>query len=225
MIPGTMGEAESAATAKLITAARLRDPALANHCVRTAHIAAAIAQELGLTASEIDIVYLGALLHDVGKLGVPEAVLWKPAGLDHAEWREIRSHPEEGHRLVVDIVTREVSACVLYHHERLDREGYPFGSDLGSLPIAVRIVQAADAYDAMTSNRPYEPPLSVSIALAELQRCIGSQFDPTVVAAMVRLLGDRDGGTVHLDVVTDTPILAEEPAPDPFAVPAWRQTG
>jgi len=214
MIPGVSGDAESAATAKLIAVTRMRDPGLANHGVRTAHVAAAVATELGLTRDEADRVYLGALLHDIGKLGIPEAVLWKPAGLDSTEWREIRSHPEEGHRLIADIVAREVAACVLYHHERVDAEGYPFGVGLRTLPLAVRIVQVADAYDAMTSDRPYEGPLPVATAISELRRCAGSQFDAEVVSALDRLLaiGAVGSGMVVLPATAD-PLPA-----DPFTV-------
>ncbi|HLE39715.1 MAG TPA: HD domain-containing phosphohydrolase [Acidimicrobiia bacterium] len=213
MIPGAVGAAESAATEKLVAVTRLRDPALADHGMRTAHIAAAVASELGLTPEEADRVYLGALLHDIGKLGIPEAVLWKPTGLDTTEWREVRNHPEEGHRLVADIVAREVAACVLYHHERVDAEGYPFGVGLRTLPIAVRIVQVADAYDAMTSDRPYEGPLPVATALAELRRCAGTQFDAEVVAALGRLLA---AGAADRAVVLPS---AADPLPaDPFAV-------
>jgi len=213
VIPGAVGAAESAATEKLVAVTRLRDPALADHGMRTAHIAAAVASELGLTPEEADRVYLGALLHDIGKLGIPEAVLWKPTGLDTTEWREVRNHPEEGHRLVADIVAREVAACVLYHHERVDAEGYPFGVGLRTLPIAVRIVQVADAYDAMTSDRPYEGPLPVATALAELRRCAGTQFDAEVVAALGRLLA---AGAADRAVVLPS---AADPLPaDPFAV-------
>lgn len=215
MIPGASGVSESAATATLIAVTRLRDPALADHGVRTAHIAAAVAGEMGLDRSACDRVYLGALLHDVGKLGVPEAVLWKPAGLDRSEWREIRTHPEAGHRLVADVVAREVAACVLYHHERVDTDGYPFGVDLRTLPVAVRIVQVADAYDAMTSDRPYEGPLPVATAITELQRCAGTQFDAEVVAALARLLS---GGGVEGEPIVLSPAIAAALPADPFAV-------
>lgn len=214
MIPGASGVAESAATATLIAVTRMRDPGLADHGLRTAHIAAAIAGELGLDHDASDRVYLGALLHDVGKLGVPEAVLWKPAGLDRTEWREIRTHPEAGHRLVVDLVAREVAACVLYHHERVDADGYPYGVDLRSLPLAVRIVQVADAYDAMTSDRPYEGPLPIPMAIAELERCAGTQFDGEAVAALRRLLA---GGAAMDEVTVLTPAIAAALPADPFA--------
>lgn len=212
MIPGTHDAAESAAVAKLLAAMRLRDPALADHGVRTAHVAAAVAEELGLSRVESDLVYLGALLHDIGKLGVPEAVLWKPAGLDRVEWGEIRSHPEAGHRLIADVVPREVAVCVLYHHERVDASGYPFGIGLRTLPLGVRIVQVADAYDAMTSVRPYQGPLPVATALAELRRCSGAQFDPEVVAALQRVF--QGGERVEIDTMV---VGAASLPADPFA--------
>jgi len=221
VIPGTADTAESAATQKLLEVMRLRDPELADHGLRAGHMAAAVAGELGLSAEDIDRTYLGGLLHDLGKMGVPEAVLWKPAGLDATEWRTVRIHPQEGHRLVVDITHRDVAAAVLYHHERVDGEGYPHGADMRSLPLTVRIVQVADAYDAMTSNRPYEAALPAAVAVAEIQRCAGTQFDPEVVAALCRLLAARLDGEVitlprHLDAL---------PA-DPFSVPvAWPSTG
>jgi HD-GYP domain-containing protein (c-di-GMP phosphodiesterase class II) len=214
VIPGTPGAAEAAATEKLLAVMRLRDPALADHGVRTAHIAAALATELGLDGEECDRIYLGALLHDVGKLGIPESVLWKPGGLDRAEWGEIRTHPEQGHRLVADIATREVAACVLYHHERADAEGYPFGIGVRTLPLAVRIVQVADAYDAMTSDRPYQGPLPVGLALDELRRCAGTQFDPEVVTTLGRLLAPVETGVRPVALTTEAAPL---PA-DPFAV-------
>jgi len=194
VIPGTTSSTESAATQKLIEVMRLRDRDLADHGLRAAHMAAAIGGELGCSSDEVDRIYLGGLLHDIGKLGIPEAILWKPTGLDAGEWRTVRSHPQDGHRLVVDLTHREVAAAVLYHHERFDGEGYPHRVDLASMPLAVRIVQVADAYDAMTSDRPYEPALPAAFAVEEITRCAGTQFDPDVAAALARLLEMKMGG-------------------------------
>jgi HD-GYP domain-containing protein (c-di-GMP phosphodiesterase class II) len=214
VIPGTTSRSESAATQKLVEVMRLRDRELADHGLRAAHMAAAIAVELGCSPDEVDRTYLGGLLHDIGKLGIPEAILWKPAGLDASEWKAVRSHPQEGHRLVVDLTHREVAAAVLYHHERFDGEGYPHRITLASLPITVRIVQVADAYDAMTSDRPYEPALPALVAVEEIDRCAGTQFDPDVARALSRLLEARlDGAPITL------PRLAHLPA-DPFEVAA-----
>jgi HD-GYP domain-containing protein (c-di-GMP phosphodiesterase class II) len=196
---------------------RLRDPELADHGLRAAHMAAAIAGELGLDADEVDRAYLGGMLHDLGKMGVPEAVLWKPAGLDTTEWRAVRNHPREGHRLIVDITHRDVAAAALYHHERVDGEGYPHGANVLALPLTVRIVQVADAYDAMTSDRPYEPALTARYAVTEINRCAGTQFDPDVAAALSRLLDARlDGEAITL------PGHVGPPPVDPFAVPVHR---
>ena len=221
MIPGTSDSAASAATQKLLEVMRLRDPELADHGLRAGHMAAAIAGEMGLSAEEIDRAYLGGLLHDLGKMGVPEAVLWKPAGLDGTEWRAVRSHPQEGHRLIVDIAHRDVAATALYHHERVDGEGYPHGANMLTLPLTVRIVQVADAYDAMTSHRPYEAALPPTVAVTEIHRCAGSQFDPDVATALSRLLAARlDGETITL------PSSIESLPADPFAVPVrWPEAG
>jgi HD-GYP domain-containing protein (c-di-GMP phosphodiesterase class II) len=206
-----------AATEKLLAVTRLRDPNLADHAQRTAEIAAAVAQELGLDRTTLDHVYLGAQLHDIGKLGVAEAILWKPAGLTSAEWREVRTHPEEGHRLVADVVHRDVASAVLYHHERMDGDGYPFGIDGRTLPITVRVVQVADAFDAMTSDRPYQRALPTRIAVAEISRCAGSQFDPDVAAALGRVF-DRheDIPTIVDDVSADEPSVRDDLPSDPF---------
>lgn len=211
MIPGTHDAAESAAVAKLLAVMRMRDPALADHGIRTAHVGAAVADEMGLSRGESDHIYLGALLHDIGKLGIHEAVLWKPAGLDRIEWGEIRTHPEAGHRLVADVVEREVAACVLYHHERVDAAGYPYGIGLSTLPLPVRIVQVADAYDAMTSERPYHGPLSATTALGELRRCTGAQFDVEVVSALERVF------TAAADGAFEIPVQPVTLPADPFA--------
>lgn len=212
MIPGTtINTAESAATQKLLEVMRLRDRALADHGLRAGHMAAAIAAELGGTADEVDRAYLGGLLHDVGKLGIPEAILWKPTGLDTTEWKVVRNHPQEGHRLIVDLTHRDVAAAVLYHHERFDGEGYPHRIDLTSIPMPVRIVQVADAYDAITSDRPYAPALPASLAVEEINRCAGSQFDPDAARGLSQLLEAKlDGATITLPGAT-APLLA-----DPF---------
>ena len=200
---------------RLIDVIRLRDPDLADHGQRAAHVAAAIGLEMGLDTATIDHTYLGAQLHDIGKLGVAEAVLWKPAGLSRGEWAQIRTHPEKGHRLVGDIVHRDVAAAVLSHHERLDGAGYPHGLDARTLPISVRIVQVADAYDAMTSDRPYEGSLASEFAVAEIRRCAGTQFDPDVAEALARLLAIGSDEDITIDLA-DNDSVVELPA-DPFA--------
>lgn len=209
---------------KLIDVMRLRDPDLADHAQRTAEIAAAIGAQLGCGLETLDRLYSAGQLHDIGKLGISESILWKPTGLSRSEWRVIRSHPEEGHRLVADCVHREIAAAVLYHHERMDGDGYPFGIDGHTLPLAVRVVQVADAFDAMTSERPYQPALATDVAVAEIRRCSGAQFDPEVVDALSRLFRGRHPGEpvtpasrpgrAQIDDRVDLP----EPPPGPAVV-------
>jgi HD-GYP domain-containing protein (c-di-GMP phosphodiesterase class II) len=188
-VPGSLADqlstvADATSIRLLVETMRLRDRTLADHCLRSAHMAAAIADGLGAGTELVRRAYLAGLLHDVGKLGVAEAILWKPAGLDTTEWQEMRTHPERGHRLVAGLVHEDVAAAVLYHHERVDGAGYPFRVPLRTLPATVRIVQVADAYDALTSDRPYEPPVPPEAAMAEISRCSGTQFDPDVVEAL-----------------------------------------
>ena len=201
---------------RLIDVVRMRDPNLADHGQRAARVATAIAMEMGLDTVAIDRTHLGALLHDIGKLGVAEAVLWKPAGLNRSEWAQIRTHPEKGHRLVADVVHRDVAAAVLRHHERFDGLGYPHGIDTSTLPIIVRIVQVADAYDAMTSDRPYEGAVASEAAVAEIRRCAGTQFDPDVAAALANLLAIELEEGVTIDLTASEPVRSMLPA-DPFA--------
>jgi HD-GYP domain-containing protein (c-di-GMP phosphodiesterase class II) len=180
-----------AVSKKLFEVIRLRDPALAAHMHRTAEVACAIAAELGCSIDTLDHLYTAAHLHDVGKLAVAEEILWKPAGLTRSEWRMVRIHPLEGHRLIVDVMFPEVSAIVLHHHERMDGEGYPGGLDGQTLSISARIMQVADAFDAITSDRPFRPALPVPMAVAEVQRCAGTQFDFEAATALAVLFEGR----------------------------------
>jgi HD-GYP domain-containing protein (c-di-GMP phosphodiesterase class II) len=182
---------DEAVVAKIIEIQSLRDRPLAGHARRTAEVAVAIGGALRCDIEMLDMLYLAGQLHDIGKLGVTESTLWKPAGLSHAEWREIRTHPEEGHRLVADVVHRDVASAVLYHHERLDRGGYPFGIDARSLPLVARVVTVADAFDAMTAGRPYQAAVTVRAAIDEIERCAGTQFDGDVAAALRRVYLNR----------------------------------
>jgi HD-GYP domain-containing protein (c-di-GMP phosphodiesterase class II) len=176
-----------AVTRKFAEVIRLRDESLADHLHRTAEVACAIGAQLGADMDTLDLLYTAGFLHDVGKLAISEAILWKPSGLTRAEWRVVRGHPEEGHRLVADIMEREIASAVLNHHERMDGEGYPRGLDGRTLPMVAHIVQLADAFDAMTNHRPYRPALSTVAAVEEVRRCTGTQFDGEAVAALAEI--------------------------------------
>ena len=156
-----------------------------DHTTAVSRLAVAIGKRLGLRSEELADVELGALLHDVGKLDVPETILGKPASLNGSEWRAMRRHVEFGERLLRRVVDAPaVLAVVRSHHERWDGRGYPDGKRGEQIPLAARIVAVADAFQAITERRPYRKRRSEDAALAEIRRNAGSQFDPSCVEAL-----------------------------------------
>jgi diguanylate cyclase (GGDEF)-like protein len=158
------------------------------HSQAVGRYAAAIARELGLTGESIDRVQFGGIVHDVGKIGVPDSVLRKPGWLDAEDWQEMRRHPEIGARILAGARLDEVGQWVLSHHERPDGTGYPHGLGGQEIPLEARILGVADAYEAMTADRVYRSALTPEQARAELVRCAGTQFDQRVVEAFLRVL-------------------------------------
>jgi putative nucleotidyltransferase with HDIG domain len=144
-----------------------------------------IAKQLGLPESQVDVIRLGALLHDIGKIGVADEILRKAGPLTPLEFEQIKRHPTLGARILrqVPFLAAHIPIVEL-HHESPDGKGYPFGLRGDDIPLDARIVHVADAYDAITSARAYRPARPASLALAELQRHAGTQFDIEVVAAM-----------------------------------------
>jgi HD-GYP domain-containing protein (c-di-GMP phosphodiesterase class II) len=152
-----------------------------------------MAGRLGLRDQELRHVELGALLHDVGKLDVPEAILSKPSALDEHEWSEMRGHAESGVRLldrVLDVPA--VLEIVRWHHERWDGDGYPDGVEGDDIPLGARIVAVADAFQAMIEPRPYRGRRTSAEALREIQQNAGSQFDPECVDALAEVVTAND---------------------------------
>jgi len=141
---------------------------------------------------------LAARLHDVGKLFVPRAILNQAGPLSEEHWVELRHHPRMGYELVRDRVPPEVATIVLTHHERLDGGGYPDALPGSSIPIEARVLQVADAFDAITSTRPYQPALPVNYAVGEVLRCAGTQFDPDAAAAIVALAAIPEWCSTHV---------------------------
>jgi len=167
----------------LARAIEARDPYSSGHAARVTAIAEVVAARLGWDEDQIDVLRIGAALHDIGKLAVPDTVLRKPGPLSDDELDHVRAHPEEGARMLGLVGTlRAAVPCVLHHHERWDGSGYPSGSAGSNIPPEARVLAVADAFDAMTSDRPYRPALSEPCAVDELERCAGTQFDPEVVA-------------------------------------------
>lgn len=160
------------------------------HSFRMVGPAQAIAWELGLTQERVKRVGLAALLHDLGKLVLPGAMLEKPGPLSTDEWELMRSHPGIGCRILQRLGSRweSLALIVAAHHERWDGRGYPNGLAREEIPLEARILAVVDAYDAMTSARVYRSPLSVEQARGELKRCSGQQFDPLVVETFLLIL-------------------------------------
>jgi HD-GYP domain-containing protein (c-di-GMP phosphodiesterase class II) len=161
------------------------DPDLSGHGSRVAALAAPLADYLGLDRDDRRRLHIAAHLHDVGKIRVDACVVHKPGPLTAAEWVQMRKHPLEGFRIIDGLVHAGIADTVIAHHERFDGSGYPFGLRGDDIPYLARILLVADAYDAMTSDRPYQPALPPDHAIAELRRFAGTQFDPDVVDAML----------------------------------------
>jgi putative nucleotidyltransferase with HDIG domain len=165
-----------------------KDNDTGDHTERVAAIAAALASQLGYTGEELEAIEIGALLHDIGKIAVPEAILLKRGPLDEDEWRVIREHPLVSERILSEIDLHPfVCQIARSSHERYDGLGYPDGLAGEDIPLAARIVLVADAFDAITSDRPYRAGRSASEALFEASRHVGTQFCPQVVAALAQL--------------------------------------
>jgi HD-GYP domain-containing protein (c-di-GMP phosphodiesterase class II) len=158
------------------------------HGKRVGQWCEAVARELGLSASHAARLGLAGELHDIGKWEIPDSILLKPGKLTPSEWARVRMHPADGAELLASFGLDDIAEWVLLHHERPDGCGYPLGLTAEQIPIEARILAVADAFDAMTSERSYQPALPVSEAVAELDAGCGTQFDSDVIAAMLRVV-------------------------------------
>jgi putative nucleotidyltransferase with HDIG domain len=171
--------------AGLVDRLELKEGYAEEHTAAVSSLALAIATKLGLSAAQRRCVELGALLHDVGKLSIPDRVLTKPGPLNELEWAAMRRHAALGERLLAHILDQaEVLAIVRSHHERWDGAGYPDGKRGENIPLAARIVAVADAFQAMIEPRPYRSPRTRKAALEEIASESGRQFDPACVEAL-----------------------------------------
>lgn len=165
-----------------------RDNETGGHSQRVALYAQEVARQLGLSEDEVDMVYKGSLLHDIGKIGIPDAILRKPGKLGEDDWRIMRRHATIGYFIVGSVAFLRGPAVIpLFHHERYDGKGYPAGLKGQEIPLGARIFAVVDTFDAMTSDRPYRPALSDEAARQEIRQCSGTQFDPEVVEAFLRI--------------------------------------
>lgn len=186
-------EAHQTTIRALVQAVDLKDRYTRGHSERVGRASAMMAAELGMDEERREVLRFAGILHDVGKLGVPTRLLRKDGPLTPEERRVIELHPEYGHEMVRGIgFLGEARAAILHHHERVDGSGYPYGLAGDRIPEFARVVAVADAFDAMTSTRSYRRARPVEAAVAELERCAGTQFDARMVAALVAVLG-REG--------------------------------
>ena len=179
----------------------MRDSVTARHSRTVGVLARQIARALDLPPERVEQIHAAGVLHDLGKLGIADAILYKPGPLDDQEWREIQRHPEIGARILEHAGLSHIAGWVRAHHERIDGRGYPHQISIGQIPLEARILAVADAYEAMTAGRPYRACTSTKAACEELLRCSGSQFDPAVVEAFVSALTDAAAGTLAVEPV------------------------
>ena len=176
----------------LLRALSERHPSLGDHVHGVAELALAIGERLGQTPEELEDLRQAAELHDMGKVAIPDAILDKPGPLDDAEWEFMRRHTIIGERILQAApALKRVATIVRSTHERMDGTGYPDRLAGEAIPLAARIVLVCDAYEAMTADRSYRKAMSDEVAIEELQRCSGAQFDPRVVTAFRDLAAER----------------------------------
>ncbi|MFD8571910.1 HD-GYP domain-containing protein [Streptomyces sp. NPDC059639] len=207
--------AHQATIRALVQAVDIKDGYTRGHSERVGQASMMIARELGMPDERAEVLRFAGILHDVGKLGVPTRLLRKDGPLTPEERKVIELHPEYGHEMVRGIgFLGEARAAILHHHERLDGSGYPYGLVGTQIPEFARVVAVADAFDAMTSTRTYSRARPVPVAVAELERCAGTQFDPVMVGALVRAL-DREGWhpMVTADEAGGVPVARAETVP------------
>lgn len=174
------------------TAVDARDPYTHGHSIRVSEYSGLLGQEIGLDAEHVDLLKYVALLHDVGKVGVPDAVLKKADNFTAEEYEEMKKHVDIGADIISAMKTLGQGAdWVRYHHERWDGTGFPEGLKGEEIPLEARIIACADAFDAMTTDRPYKERMTYEEAKEEIVRCSGTQFDPEIVKVMVKIIDEK----------------------------------
>jgi diguanylate cyclase (GGDEF)-like protein len=196
----------------LAAAIEARDGYTGGHSDEVQQLSVAVALRLGLERAEIDLIRTVALLHDVGKIGIPDHVLHNPDPLSREEWAVMRQHPVIGERILEPLPgLSEVARAVRHEHERWDGTGYPDGLKGEAIPLAARVVLACDAYHALVSDRPYRRALLQEVAIRELEDCAGTQFDPAVIVALIDCVRDPAAlASAELELTDDGSDIAPE---------------
>jgi diguanylate cyclase (GGDEF)-like protein len=194
----------------LALAVDAKDPSPRSHTHTVSELAAQIALELGLKPRRVAQVRLAGLLLDVGKIGIPDAILQKPAKLTDYEYELIKTHSNLGHQIVLASELEDEAGWVLHRHERIDGRGYPDGLHDADIPLEARILAVADTFEAIISDRPYRAGRSPAAAFAELRRCAGTQFDPDCVEALGRAIDEADPPQVSAKpIVQSVPAITQ----------------
>jgi len=213
---GELRSAYISTVAMLAEAVEAKDPFLRSHSYDATRHVSAVARRLGLSRKEREDLVFGSLLHDVGKIGISERILLKPGPLTTQERSLIELHPRIGYRIVQQVpVLRGVAPAILHHHERFDGDGYPSKLSGEEIPLQARIIAVADAFCAMTTHRPYRKARAVGEALAELEQCAGTQFDPEIVRLFGEEVRAAENGTPQAESDTDTGEFLVEALSDP----------
>ncbi|MFP4216200.1 MAG: HD domain-containing phosphohydrolase [Phycisphaerae bacterium] len=195
------GQAGLEAVGALVKAVEAKDPCTCRHSEHVAHYAVALADLLGLGSSETERIRTAAMLHDAGKIGIPDRILTKPGRLDDSEFGRIRRHPAIGAEILENIAMfSQEAGLIRYHHERWDGTGYSEGLRGEQIPLGARIIAIADAIDAMLMRRSYKAPFTVEQTVAQLEQGSGTQFDPNLAAVAARWVRENpDQVILHAD--------------------------
>jgi len=186
----------------LAEAIEAKDPYTKGHCGRVAAYSLVLAKEAGYPADGLETLEFGAFLHDIGKIGIKDAVLLKPGPLDEAEWQHMREHPVKGYEIASKIeMLMPIMSAVRNHHERWDGTGYPDAMKDDDIPLAARIVAIADAFDAMATDRPYKKALPLEECEAVLRKTAGKMYDPELIEVFCA----RHLGALYRDDLADEP--------------------
>jgi putative nucleotidyltransferase with HDIG domain len=183
----------------LVYALEAKDAYTSGHSQRVAQLSVSIAQQLSLPSEQVERLKLAGLLHDIGKIGTQESLLSKPRRLNEEQYQLVKLHPEIGQRILSPIVDNsEILHAVRGHHERYDGKGYPDGLKKSKIPLGARILAVSDAYEAMTSDRPYRAAMSPDAALSQIESNKGTQFDPEIADIFTKIEGSRISSSKNL---------------------------